>query len=245
MALTAVVLAAGAGTRLGVVGTRTSKAMLPVAGQPLVEWVFAMLERAGVERLVVVGHPSDTELARLTRSRGNATLVLQAERRGIADALTCALPALAGEAAYLACACDSLYRVPEVRRLIDTGRSLPQAAAVAVLEMDRAATASRSAVRLQGNRVIDIVEKPRPGTVDSPVVALPLYWLPSAIAPFCGAAARDGNERYVSTALRSFIQSGGNVLAVPMTARIEITTPTDIEAAEHYLAQTPSWLDSV
>ena len=46
----AVIAAAGAGTRLGALGTRYSKAMVPIAGRPLIDWVLARLRAAGSTR---------------------------------------------------------------------------------------------------------------------------------------------------------------------------------------------------
>src|SRR5512147_2802307 len=95
MPLTAVILSAGAGSRLGELGRRHSKAMLPVAGRPLIDWSIERLRAAGVDRLVVVGHVSDADLeVFLHSSHPDVILVRQGERRGIADALRLALPSV-------------------------------------------------------------------------------------------------------------------------------------------------------
>ena len=240
MPLTAVILAAGAGSRLGERGRRHSKAMLPIAGRPLVEWVLMRLRDAGVERIVVVGHPSDAPLENLLRGQHPAAvLVRQPERKGIADALCYALPLLADEPAYLACACDSLFSANDIRRVIARGRARAGAAVLGVMEMGGAATASRSAVQLSGARVTQIIEKPPPGTAASGVVALPLYWLPQAAAPYLEFAAALGGERYISSALNDFIVAGGVVDAVRVRERIEITTAEDVHEAEKRLAPPP------
>lgn len=55
LAATAIVVAAGSGTRLG---HKVSKALVPVAGLPLVAWTVRTLERvAGIETIVVVVPP--------------------------------------------------------------------------------------------------------------------------------------------------------------------------------------------
>jgi NDP-sugar pyrophosphorylase family protein len=240
--LTAVILAAGAGTRLGELGKRHSKPTVPVAGRPLIEWVLAMLTAAGVQRFVVVGHPTDTRLAEIVATLPDAILVEQPQRRGIADALHHAVPQLAGEAAYLACACDSLYRASEVRRVIAVGEAHRGEAVIGVFDMGVAATASRSAVRVDGDRVVEIVEKPTAGSAVSGIVALPLYWLPSSFHPYVGSDHGEARERYVSTALDQFLQAGGNVRAVAMTARLEITTAEDVAQAEARRQEMADWV---
>lgn len=229
---TAVILAAGAGSRLGELGRRHSKAMLPVAGRPLIDWVIERLAIAGVARLVVVGHASDAALAdHLASAHPGSMLVRQNERRGIADALRLAQPALPADAGYLACACDSVFDAADVAALIGVGRREPGAAVVGVLEMGAEATASRSAVRIDGDRVVEIVEKPAPGSIASGLVSMPLYWLPPSFAPYLAQPPAHG-EHYVSTALASFIAAGERVLAHRVAPRIEITRPEDIPAAE-------------
>src|SRR6266581_8690908 len=51
---TAVVLAAGRGTRMGALTAATPKPLLPVAGRPLIEHVLGGFAAAGVRRAVVV-----------------------------------------------------------------------------------------------------------------------------------------------------------------------------------------------
>lgn len=236
MPLTAIILAAGAGARLGALGTRCSKPMLPIAGRPLIDWLIARLHAAGVERLVVVGHSAD-QLMRdyLREMHQEAQLVIQSKRRGIADALHLALPLVAGEPGYLACACDSLFDSDDIAQLIARGRTRPTTAAVGVLEMGSAATASRSAVLLDGERVTQIVEKPVPGSVASGIVALPVYWLPPAMSRHIEHVHPLGAERFISTALNDFVAAGGTVLAVRMRDRLEVTTAEDVERLEALL----------
>jgi dTDP-glucose pyrophosphorylase len=231
-AVSAVILAAGAGTRLGALGLRYSKAMLPVAERPLIAWVITTLGMAGVSRVIVVGHPSDTRLAEYLRdTHPNLTLVAQPERLGIADALCWALPQISDVPGYLACACDSIFAPADIGAVIRTGRGYPGSAVVGVLEMGAAATAARSSVRVDGTRVVEIIEKPRPQMQTSGLVAMPLYWLPQTFAPYLRQTVPLAGERYVSTALRKFIGEGGSVRAVHVSERIEVTAAADIEVA--------------
>jgi NDP-sugar pyrophosphorylase family protein len=233
--VTGVILAAGAGTRLGELGRRFSKAMVPVAGRPLIEWVIDRLSSAGVSRVIVVAHPDDTALAAYLGVRPDVTLVLQRERLGIADALRCALPRLGRERGYLACACDSLFEPADIRRLVDRGRREAGRAVIGVLDMGAEATRRRSAVRLAGSRVLEIIEKPEHSV--STLVGAPLYWLPKRFARHLRRVQPLGSERYVSTALNEFLIAGGSVCAVRLRGRFEITTAADVRKVSRCLRQ--------
>ena len=234
--VSAVILAAGAGSRLGALGRQHSKAMVPVAGRPLIDWVIERLRAGGVEALVVVRHVADAALDSHLRARWPAAAIaVQRERLGIADALCRALPLLGNAPAYLACACDSLFAAADIGALIAAGAD--GSAAVGVLDLGVAATASRSAVRLDGNRVVDIVEKPAPGAAPSGLVAAPLYWLPRAVDAYLASAAAQGDERYVSVALAAFARAGGVVRAVRLRERLEVTTASDVDAVAAVLCR--------
>lgn len=86
----AIVLAAGAGTRMK---SKKPKVAHEVLGQPLVRWVVNAAKEAGASRIVgVVGHCRDQVEPLLA---GDAEIVVQAEQRGTADAVASCVEALA------------------------------------------------------------------------------------------------------------------------------------------------------
>jgi len=50
----AVILAAGRGSRLGAAGDAQPKCLVPLAGQPVLQWTLSALRKAGIERMLVV-----------------------------------------------------------------------------------------------------------------------------------------------------------------------------------------------
>jgi dTDP-glucose pyrophosphorylase len=203
----------------------------------LIDWVLERLHAAGIANTIVVAYRDDQTLIDFLRAaHPNAGIAVQQERRGIADAVCCALPALADASAYVACACDSVFAPDDIAALVARGERQPGAAGVGVLDMGAAATATRSAVRLDGERVAEIVEKPPPGPAPPRLVAAPLYWLPRTLDPFLVSAPLLGGERHVSSALAQFIAAGGTVFAMPLRGRIEVTTAADVARAERALA---------
>ncbi|HUI27138.1 MAG TPA: sugar phosphate nucleotidyltransferase [Candidatus Kryptonia bacterium] len=237
MIRTAVILAAGAGTRLGELGTRYSKPMVPLCGRPLIDWVIERLRAAGLTRFVIVAHAGDVALQRHARATG-ADLALQTERRGIADALWCAKPLLDEDPSFLACACDSLFAIADLRRMLDVAAAYPDDAVVAVQTLDAGATAARSAVVRDGDFVRAIIEKPPAGSAPSNVISLPLYVLPHRMVARAAATAPLRGERYLSTALSDEVAAGGRVRWIEFRERLEITTADDLARVEAILATT-------
>ncbi len=88
----AVVPAAGRGTRLGALTATTPKALVPVAGRPVLAWVLRGLALAGAsEVIVVVGHLGERiEACVADLSPIPVAVVHQREARGTADALLAA-----------------------------------------------------------------------------------------------------------------------------------------------------------
>jgi bifunctional UDP-N-acetylglucosamine pyrophosphorylase/glucosamine-1-phosphate N-acetyltransferase len=88
--LTALVLAAGLGTRMR---SRTVKVLHPVWGRPMLSWVLDALEAITPERRVVVlGHQADR--VREATSAYAYETVVQREQRGTGHAVMCARPLL-------------------------------------------------------------------------------------------------------------------------------------------------------
>jgi bifunctional UDP-N-acetylglucosamine pyrophosphorylase/glucosamine-1-phosphate N-acetyltransferase len=88
----AIVLAAGKGTRMK---SDLHKVLHPVAGLPMIEHLFAAVERIGVERSVVVIGSGREQLEPVVARHGG-TIVVQEPQLGTAHAVQQAEPALAG-----------------------------------------------------------------------------------------------------------------------------------------------------
>lgn len=82
----ALVLAAGLGTRLKPWTLHHPKALVPVAGKPMLEHVLAKLENEGVERIVVnIHHFGDQILEYLAARSHRAEVVVSDERNCLLD----------------------------------------------------------------------------------------------------------------------------------------------------------------
>ena len=132
MKTAAIVLAAGAGTRMK---SDKPKVAHEVLGKPLVNWVLDAAEEAGIERLVtVVGHKRE-QVIPLVEDR--AEIVVQEEQRGTAHAVLSCSDALADfEGSLLVLSGDCpLIASETMKALIDMRESNDAAVVVLTMEM--------------------------------------------------------------------------------------------------------------
>ena len=132
MQTAAIVLAAGAGTRMK---SDKPKVAHEVLGKPLVNWVLDAAEEAGIERLVtVVGHKRE-QVIPLVDDR--AEIVVQEEQRGTAHAVLSCSDALADfEGSLLVLSGDCpLITSETMKALIDMRESNDAAVVVLTMEM--------------------------------------------------------------------------------------------------------------
>ena len=133
METAAIILAAGAGTRMK---SKRPKVVHEVLGRPLVRWAVEAAKAAGADRVVtVVGHMRDQVIPLV---EGDTEVVVQEAQRGTADAVLAAADALADfDGAVMVLSGDSPLIRPET---IDEMCKLREAhnAAVIVLTMELA-----------------------------------------------------------------------------------------------------------
>lgn len=113
---TAMVMAAGLGTRMRPLTNTMPKALVPVAGKPLIAYVLDPLVEAGVERVVVNVHAHADQLEAYLRGRKDAEFLISDERAelletggGVKHAR-----ALLGEAPIFRCNSDYVWQKPGV-----------------------------------------------------------------------------------------------------------------------------------
>jgi NDP-sugar pyrophosphorylase family protein len=232
----AVILAAGAGKRLHPLTERRSKAMLPVAGRPLVERVMESLAEGGVQSFILVAGAEDVELRQhfdgTSPFNGRVRMVIQERPLGMAHALKQAAPFVNGD--FVLSACDNLVASADLHSLLARWQATPQAEALlALLRLPPEKLSRSSAVALDGERVICIVEKPRPEEAPSDVASLPLYIF-SPHPEVYGVASR--REYETKDAIQALIPGGG-VYGMLVGGRATLTYPEDLLALnQRYLA---------
>ncbi|MDS0221899.1 sugar phosphate nucleotidyltransferase [Haloarcula sp. S1AR25-5A] len=158
---TAVVLAAGEGTRLRPLTRNRPKPMLPAANRPILEHVFDALVEAGIEKLVVVvGYKRDRVKGHFGPTyRGvPITYVSQTKQLGSGHALLQARNAVDGP--LLVMNGDRLVDAATIEA-VDSSYAETGHTSIAVLE--RQDTSRYGAVEVHDGDIVDIVEKPQHG----------------------------------------------------------------------------------
>jgi bifunctional UDP-N-acetylglucosamine pyrophosphorylase/glucosamine-1-phosphate N-acetyltransferase len=154
MALKAIVLGAGKGTRMK---SDLAKVLHPVAGRPMLLWALDVLEAADVdETVVVVGHQADAVRAILPPGVGSA---YQAEQLGTGHAVMVALENLEvdpDDDVIVMPGDMPLVRAETIIDMLGIHRSTAAAATMLSVEVDEPGAYGR--VIRDGGRVLGIVE---------------------------------------------------------------------------------------
>lgn len=233
---TAVILAAGRGSRLGEVTRTRSKAMVPVLGLPLIERVMQELKQSGVSHYIIVAAPTDDELKRYFSQRHHVVVLEQSVPRGSGDALRVCKEHV-GES-FLVSACDSLILAEDIQNLCELHQREAGLATLAVLEVSsETSLADRSVVKLRGSEVLDLIEKPGPGERISDTTCLPLYVCSHSI--FESLVTLEVSNRGEYELPRSFsklAREGHRILAQHVSQRLDVTNQQDLlKVNAHFL----------
>ena len=234
-----IVPAAGRGTRLGSLTADTPKALVPVADRPVIERVIEAVLDTGVEVIVVVvGHLGDQVVDRVRRTMPEADIrfVHQEIRDGNVGALLAA-EGHAGGGPFLYAWADlvtSRWAVASLVEGFDGSHS--------VLGVDRSTDPRRgAAVTVGDGRVVSIVEKPAPGSFDTPYNASGLGVLHREAWSFLhDVEPSERGERELTTALSNMVEDGCEIEAIDLGVVLDIGTPEGLRRAERWVRENES-----
>lgn len=232
-----VVLAAGEGTRLRPHTDAQPKALVTVAGQPLLSHGFEALIEAGVEELlVVVGYRGEEILSHYGDSFGDVpiTYARQDEQRGTAHALLAAEPHIEDDFALLYG--DNVYDA-DLAGVVEHHRETG-ADATALLDTVPPERAARGGVfELDENGdVTGLVEKPE----EAPSTKVPrgFYVFSPRILHACHLVEPAATGEYELTdAVDLLVYTGAPVSVVDFEGwAVNVNTPADARRVEAYLS---------
>ena len=227
---TAIILAAGRGSRLKEITAHRSKAMVPIAGVPMIGRVLELLRASGISRFVIVAARSDHELRAYVTHDPDIRVVTQETARGSGDALKVCAECVRGS--FLVCACDSLIPVTSLRQIQELYESSGATAALGVMEVEtNVSLSSRSVVRMDREKVLDVIEKPREDERVSDIAGLPLYVFNDGIfAELAALPVSQRGEYELPGVFRSLLSKGHGVVGCKVSSREDLTDAGDLLA---------------
>ncbi len=204
----AVILAAGRGKRLEPLTLTTPKVMLPLAGKPLLEYILEAAKEAGIgEAVLVVGHGRE----RIEEYFGDGSAwnmrleyALQGELMGTAHALG----QVRLEEDFLALNGDTLISQDCIKEVLAHHST---ACTMGLRKVED--PGSYGAVRLDGERVVEVVEKPREFVSD--LVNAGIYaFSPKVFDAIAETPVSERKEYELTTAIQLLIKGGEEVRGI-------------------------------
>jgi bifunctional UDP-N-acetylglucosamine pyrophosphorylase/glucosamine-1-phosphate N-acetyltransferase len=184
---TAVIMAAGKGTRMK---SATPKVLHELCGRPLIGWVVAAAEEAGIDKVVVVDGPDRTLDGHLPEG---TEIAIQEQAKGTADAVLAA-KAHFGDGPVIVLSGDvPLITAEAISSLIEAHTQAGAAATMMTMELDDPAEFGRVVRDAQGN-VERVVEAKASGS-DATPEQLAIREVNTGIYVFDGSLLEDALTR--------------------------------------------------
>ncbi|MEF8808953.1 sugar phosphate nucleotidyltransferase [Natronomonas sp.] len=229
-----VVPAAGRGTRLRPQTDDRPKALVRVAGRPLLTHVFEALVSHVDGYVVVIGYRGD----RIRDHYGETydgrpiTYVEQPTQRGLAHAVRQAEPVI--DDSFLQLNGDNVLR-GNVGEVASTHRRTDADATLLVEDVDRERAKRGGVVRIEDGEVAGLVEKP--GDPPTTLATTGCFAFSPRIFEACRAIdPSDRGEYELPDAIEWLLNHGGQVETVELDGwRVNVNTDADIERAEERL----------
>jgi bifunctional UDP-N-acetylglucosamine pyrophosphorylase/glucosamine-1-phosphate N-acetyltransferase len=215
----AVVIAAGKAERLRPLTSTRPKQLIPIAGRPQLEWLLRGIAEAGIEEaLIITNYLEDMTKKRFGDGSElglKLTYVTQKEMKGTADAFRYAEAFVAGDD-FLGINGD-LYLSPGIISEVVRAHRVGELT-VTGLERD---PYLYGALKLQGDKVLSIVEKPSPSSAPSNVTNAGIYIFPEKIFDAIKATKISPRGEYEIT------DSVNHVIASGVSARVHMLDDVD------------------
>ncbi|MBK5293408.1 MAG: NTP transferase domain-containing protein [Acidobacteriia bacterium] len=234
----AVILAAGRGTRMQDAAGDLPKAMIPLAGKPMLEHILDRLRQAGfTDVALVVGYRAGAIEFHFASYPLALTFIIQTQLNGTAPALLLAR-GFVGNDPFLLTFGDTLTTVDDYRRMWSRLTADPDAAAVAVVKHVEDPWQG-AAVYEQDGVLTGIIEKPAPGTSTTHWNSAGSYVFRPEVFPQLERVPLSPRGEYeVTSAVSQMIEAGNRLLLYPLQdGWRDVGRPSDIDAAEALLSE--------
>ncbi len=237
----AIILAAGRGSRLHPITENRTKAMAPILGKPIVERVMDPLVATGIREFILVISPEDEEIRAYFQDQSQidaeVKLVPQPEPLGMGHALLQAAPHIRAD--FVLSSCDNLIPEEDVKRIVQAwGTESGPNGILSLLRVGPANLTRMGVVKLEGNQIVQIVEKPSLEEAPSDIASVPLYcFSPRLLDYLPEVQPSQRGEIELQDAIQTLIERDGDIRGIHVGSRMDLTKPEDLlRINRHYLA---------
>lgn len=176
--MTAIIPAAGHGTRFLPVTRVVPKEMLPIGAKPALELIVDEARSAGAEEIVLVISEGKELIRRYFDGQPGIRFVYQKEQKGLGHAVLQAavddeVLILLGDALVLGC--------NAAKEMVEVSRKNGNAAVIGCERVPKEKVSRYGIMKLEGDRIVDMVEKPSVEEAPSDIAVAGRYLLPAAI----------------------------------------------------------------
>ncbi|MBM3292121.1 glucose-1-phosphate thymidylyltransferase [Candidatus Bathyarchaeota archaeon] len=205
----AVILSAGKGERLEPLTKNRPKPLFPIAGRPLLEWLIKEIGDSGIKEVLLITNYMENEIKNYfgdgSEFKLKLTYLTQKEMKGTADAFRYA-ENFVGEEDFLGIYGDlylSQKILTEIVKIHHKGEFI-----ITGLQRD---PYMYGALKLEGDNVKKIIEKPPQGTAPSNITNAGIYIFPNNIFKYIKKTELSSREEYeITDSINLMIDSGVN-----------------------------------
>ncbi len=174
----ALIPAAGLGTRFLPVTRVVPKEMLPIGSKPALELIVDEARAAGADEIVIVISEGKELIRRYFEGQPDIRFVYQKEQKGLGHAVLQAevdddVLVLLGDALVIGCCA--------AKEMVEVSRARGGAAVIGCERVPKEKVSRYGIMKLDGDRIVDMVEKPAVEDAPSDIAVAGRYLLPAAI----------------------------------------------------------------
>jgi len=239
--------AAGSGTRLGPFTNAIPKELLPVGDKAVIEHAVETMKLAGIKDIVIVVSPHKHGISDYLGSGSkfgvHFTYVVQDERLGLANAVLAGEHVIDGSFAVVL-GDNFIHPKSFLRDMISYHVKKAADATIGVGEVKD--VTRHGVIKPDGDRIIDMVEKPEPDKAPSRLGAVGVYAFETSIFDAIKETKPGYKDEFQLTdSLKLAIKNGMNVLYRKLDGvHIDVGTPKDLMLAnEWYILKEESLLN--
>jgi len=225
----AIIPAAGLGTRFLPVTRVVPKEMLPIGAKPALELIVDEARAAGADEIVIVISEGKELIRKYFEGQGDIRFVYQKEQKGLGHAVLQAeidddVLILLGDALVVGCCA--------AKEMVEVSKAHGGAAVIGCERVPKEKVSRYGIMKLDGDRIVDMVEKPAVEEAPSDIAVAGRYLLPAAIFGYLKTQTPGkGGEIQLTDAIRRMLSEREAYAYVYPGKRQDIGNPDGYFAA--------------